>query len=198
MRQAAQSPGAGSAAIALEHAELGSRWLYCAGAPDLLYTENETNTARVFGHANGARYFKDGIHEAVVNGLRGSRQPRADRLARRRALPAHGTRGELDDRRCCASATKVPMSLGRSVRGRECDCRAAAAGSRRILRHRDPGRSEPGRACRHAPGAWRPALVQAVLSLHRAGLAEGRPLAAAASRLTSERPELGMAAAVQR
>jgi hypothetical protein len=68
MRQGLRS--ADVATIALEHEELGSRWLYCAGGPALLYTENETNTARVFGHANGARYVKDAFHEAVVNGLR--------------------------------------------------------------------------------------------------------------------------------
>jgi hypothetical protein len=67
MRQGLRS--AEGATIALEHEELGSRWLYCAGVPDLLYTENETNTARVFGHANCARYVKDAFHDAVVKGL---------------------------------------------------------------------------------------------------------------------------------
>ena len=52
----------------LEHEALADRWLYCADAPVLHFTENDTNTERLFGYANGARYFKDGIHEAVVNG----------------------------------------------------------------------------------------------------------------------------------
>ncbi len=62
------SPPAGTATISLEHEALANRWLYCADAPVLHFTENDTNTERLFGYANGARYFKDGIHEAVVNG----------------------------------------------------------------------------------------------------------------------------------
>jgi hypothetical protein len=65
MCQAADPP-AGTSVIAIDHRDLGARWLYCAGAPGLLFTENDTNTERLFGYANGARYFKDGIDEAVV------------------------------------------------------------------------------------------------------------------------------------
>jgi hypothetical protein len=72
MERAADAPN-GASAIALEHEDLGPRWLYCAGTPDLLFTENDTNTERLFGYTNGARYFKDGINDAVVN-------RRADRI----------------------------------------------------------------------------------------------------------------------
>ena len=34
--------------IELEHAAYGKRWLHCEGAPELLFTENETNTQRLF------------------------------------------------------------------------------------------------------------------------------------------------------
>jgi hypothetical protein len=67
MRQAADAP-AGTSAIALDHTDLGTRWLYCAATPGLLFTDNDTNTERLFGYTNGARYFKDGIGEAVVRG----------------------------------------------------------------------------------------------------------------------------------
>ena len=41
--------------------------LYCEGTPDVLFTDNETNFARLFGVAN--RFFaKDGINNAVVRG----------------------------------------------------------------------------------------------------------------------------------
>ena len=41
--------------------------LYCEGTPDVLFTDNETNFARLFGIAN--RFFaKDGINNAVVHG----------------------------------------------------------------------------------------------------------------------------------
>src|SRR4051812_34520166 len=37
------------AAIKMSHHYYGDRWLYCEGAPRLLFTENETNQRRVFG-----------------------------------------------------------------------------------------------------------------------------------------------------
>jgi Glycosyl hydrolase family 63 C-terminal domain len=67
MHRADNAP-AGTSVVALEHDELGRRWLYCDRAPDLLFTENETNHERLFGYTNGDRYFKDGINEALVNG----------------------------------------------------------------------------------------------------------------------------------
>jgi hypothetical protein len=44
-------------------------------AVPLLFTENETNAARVFGTAPVAGYFKDGINEAVVGGRTGAVNP---------------------------------------------------------------------------------------------------------------------------
>ncbi|HET8843864.1 MAG TPA: hypothetical protein VFN35_20540, partial [Ktedonobacteraceae bacterium] len=51
-----------------QHHELGDYWLACEGAPDLLFTENETNARRLWGVESRTRFVKDGIHEAVVNG----------------------------------------------------------------------------------------------------------------------------------
>jgi hypothetical protein len=56
------------AAIEAQHPELGRRWLYCDGTPELLFTDNETNTRRLYGAENGARYAKDGINDYLVNG----------------------------------------------------------------------------------------------------------------------------------
>jgi hypothetical protein len=53
--------------VKLEHNELGARRLYCAGAPDLLFTENETNNKKLFGAPNVSEYVKDGIEDFVVN-----------------------------------------------------------------------------------------------------------------------------------
>ncbi len=39
-----------------------------AGVPPLLFTENETNVARLFGAANATPYVKDAFHAAVVHG----------------------------------------------------------------------------------------------------------------------------------
>ncbi len=50
------------------HKDLGARYLYCKGAKELLFTENETNTAWLFGMPNRTPYVKDGINNYVVHG----------------------------------------------------------------------------------------------------------------------------------
>ena len=54
--------------MAASHPELGDRWLYCDGAPPLLFTENETNTERLFDTPNASPYVKDAFHAFVVHG----------------------------------------------------------------------------------------------------------------------------------
>jgi hypothetical protein len=54
--------------VAASHADLGERYLYCEGDVPLLFTENETNTERIFGQTNASPYVKDGINNYVVNG----------------------------------------------------------------------------------------------------------------------------------
>jgi hypothetical protein len=53
-------------AIAVSHSILGERFLYCEGAPPLLFTENETNNLRIFGTANNSPFVKDGINDYIV------------------------------------------------------------------------------------------------------------------------------------
>ena len=60
-------PGESYATIELEDPYYGRRSLFCEGSSALLVTENETNTARLFGFA-GPRHAKDGINDAVVHG----------------------------------------------------------------------------------------------------------------------------------
>jgi hypothetical protein len=55
-------------AIELEHETYGRRLLYCEGAPELLFTENETNNQRLFGIANRQPFVKDAFHEYVIKG----------------------------------------------------------------------------------------------------------------------------------
>ena len=52
------------------HPTLGTYWLACQGAPPLLFTENETNTERLWGRPNASAYVKDGINAFVVDGRR--------------------------------------------------------------------------------------------------------------------------------
>ncbi len=47
---------------------LGERYLVCEGDVPLLFTENETNTQRIFGVPNRTPYVKDSINDYVVHG----------------------------------------------------------------------------------------------------------------------------------
>ena len=53
----------------------GEKFLYCEGEPELLFTQNETNTARLFGTPNRTQYVKDGINNYIVNGNTGAVNP---------------------------------------------------------------------------------------------------------------------------
>jgi hypothetical protein len=57
-----------SGVIAAAHPELGERFLACEGAAALLFTENETNTERLFGVRNRTPFVKDGIDGFIVHG----------------------------------------------------------------------------------------------------------------------------------
>ncbi|MGH9461564.1 MAG: MGH1-like glycoside hydrolase domain-containing protein [Vicinamibacteria bacterium] len=52
-------------------------YLYCEGAVPLLFTENETNFARLFDTPNPTPYVKDGIHQYVVHGQKDAVNPEA-------------------------------------------------------------------------------------------------------------------------
>ncbi|MDF5726896.1 MAG: glucosidase [Rhizonema sp. PD38] len=62
------------------HPTLGTRWLYCPHiraeeALPLLFTENESNFARLFGSANASPYVKDGINDYIVQGRKDAINP---------------------------------------------------------------------------------------------------------------------------
>jgi hypothetical protein len=62
-------------AIKAAHPKLGERVLYCEGNPTLLFTENETNTQRIFGVPNRSPYVKDSINSYVVHGQKDAVNP---------------------------------------------------------------------------------------------------------------------------
>lgn len=55
--------------------ELGEVRLYCDGAPELLFTENETNNQRLFGSPNASPFTKDAFDRYVVHGEQGAVNP---------------------------------------------------------------------------------------------------------------------------
>jgi hypothetical protein len=61
--------------IELDHPNLGRRWLYCDGAPEILFTENETNYKRLYGIENRCACVKDGINDCIVNGKKDAVAP---------------------------------------------------------------------------------------------------------------------------
>jgi hypothetical protein len=61
--------------IAGSHWDLGQRVLYCEGAKELLFTNNETNTERIVGIPNRTPYVKDGINNCIVHGDRSAVNP---------------------------------------------------------------------------------------------------------------------------
>ena len=54
---------------------LADYYLYCEGTVPLLFTENETNLARLFGTANRSPYVKDGINNFIVHGQKDKVNP---------------------------------------------------------------------------------------------------------------------------
>lgn len=55
--------------IQLEYGDRTKRWLYLEGEPELLFTENETNNARLFNAENRTAFVKDAVNEYIVDGI---------------------------------------------------------------------------------------------------------------------------------
>ena len=62
--------------IAAENCPLGERYLHCEHAKELLFTNNETNTERIFGMQNRGPYVKDGINDYIVQSRRWAVNPK--------------------------------------------------------------------------------------------------------------------------
>ncbi len=67
--------------LRLEHETLGRFWFEIASdpkgrMPTLLFTDNETNQAKLFGVANESQYVKDAFHEYVVHGTKSAVNPK--------------------------------------------------------------------------------------------------------------------------
>jgi hypothetical protein len=61
--------------IGASHPGLGAYALSCEGSVPLLFTENETNTERLFHTTNATRFVKDGIDGYIVHGRRDAVNP---------------------------------------------------------------------------------------------------------------------------
>ena len=93
------------AAIAARHELLGQRTLYCEGAGELLFTDNETNLFRLYGQPNISEFQKDGINDHVVSGRQNAVNP-----ARK------GTKSAFHSRATVAPGASATLRLRLSAR----------------------------------------------------------------------------------
>jgi hypothetical protein len=86
---------AGRGAVEVRHPSLGEFTLHADGGPALLFCDNETNIARLFGFNGIKAYYKDAFHEYVVRGDRFAVNPEqtGTKAAAHYVLnvPAHGS-----------------------------------------------------------------------------------------------------------
>ncbi len=86
--------------LVARHARLGAYHLHTDGEPTLLFTENDTNTRRLFGVEDASGPFKDAFHAHLVEG-------QADALAQGPA----GTKVAMHERREIATGGSTQMRL---------------------------------------------------------------------------------------
>ena len=65
----------GGTCAEVQHWQYGKRWLLSAGQPELLFTENETNFAKLFQAKNASPYVKDAFNEYLIAGNKSAVNP---------------------------------------------------------------------------------------------------------------------------
>lgn len=65
----------GAALFKLHEFHYGNRWLLAEGAPEMLFTENDTNAERLFGQKSRSPYVKDAFHRFLINREPGAVNP---------------------------------------------------------------------------------------------------------------------------
>jgi hypothetical protein len=68
LRDASLKKSPNRKSIRAEHETLGRYVLECEGADDLLFTENETDSERLFGTPNASPFVKDAFHRFMIEG----------------------------------------------------------------------------------------------------------------------------------
>ena len=66
----------GTSVVAARHEEMGDTYLYSQGEVPLLFTENVTNTQRLFQQKNSTPYVKDGINDYIIKADKNAVNPR--------------------------------------------------------------------------------------------------------------------------
>ena len=106
-------PSAGARTIHAHHFEMPEYRLLCEGDPELLFTHNDTNVARLFGGENPAEWVKDGINDYVVNGATGAVNPAhygTKAAARYRLRVSAGGAESVRLRLCATPVSRTPVA----------------------------------------------------------------------------------------
>ena len=158
---------AGPGVIQATHHELGEYWLHCDGAPELLFTENESNAQRLWGQPNASPYVKDAFHAYVISGQGEAVNPAktGTKAAAHYVLDVPG--GGSETVRLRLAAARWTRCLWRF---RE-DIQKPHRRRRRILRADRAALAERRSAPGAPPGAGGHAVEQAVLLLRPGALA---------------------------
>ena len=163
-RLAAAKGTNGASVVAASHPELGDRWLYCDGAPPLLFTENDTNTERLFGTPNASPYVKDAFHAFVVHGNTDAVNPaEAGTKAAAHYRLEVGAGQSVAVRLCLTDAPQAARPFAAFEKTLEARRREADE----FYRSCTPDVRQRGHRARHATGLRRPLLDEAVLLLRR-------------------------------
>ncbi len=57
-------------AVTIDHPDLGRYYLHAEDGAELLFCDNETNAARLYGRNGATAYSKDAFHDYVIHGRR--------------------------------------------------------------------------------------------------------------------------------
>ena len=195
----------GDRSVTIDHPFLGTLELIAAAGPDgadpqLLFCENETNLARLYGADPVTPYPKDGINDHVIHGAATVNPAGTGTKCAfwYQVTVPPGQTAELRLRLRPAAQRAGPGRAasggGRARRGlRPGDGRAPGRG-RRVLRRADPGQRQRGRGAGAAAGVRGHAVEQAAVLLRRGPLAGRRPdPARTAARGAQDRAELQVA-----
>jgi hypothetical protein len=100
-----------SGGICASHPTLGAYTLSCDGAPEFLFTENESNAQRLWGQPNASPWVKDAFHDYVVSGKTGAVNPAGTgtKAAARYALDVPAGGSSLIRLRLSAKAPAQPF-----------------------------------------------------------------------------------------
>jgi hypothetical protein len=177
---------ADSATIGVQSRIFGAYRLGCEGAPELLFSDNDTNVRRLYGVGGVNGYFKDALHDHLVGGDGAAVNP--ERI---------GTKAAAHYRLEVPSGGSVALRLrldggapaGDPVRRLRRHLRPPPVRGRCVLRGPAGRDRRPGCPRRPAPGVRRDDLEQAVLLLRHPAVAAGRSDPATAASGAAPRPQ---------